>query len=95
MKHIVLFKFDKNENKKNIEKILVNTYDKLKNEFNVIEDYEFNLNCLENANNMDLILFVDLGEDYKLETYINHPQHQVFLKEFKEAGLCDKAVIDV
>lgn len=95
MKHIVLFKFKRNENKKNLSKILTVTYEKLKNEFNVIKNYEFKLNCLKNTDNMDIILFVDLGDDYVLEDYIKHPAHQEFLKEFKAEGLIDKAVIDI
>lgn len=95
MKHIVLFKFLKNNELEKLGKILNNTYFKLKNEYNVIKDYSYSLNVLENDVNMHLILFVDLENESSLPTYINHPLHQEFLVQFKEAGLCDKAVIDI
>lgn len=95
MKHIVLFKFEGNKNYENLSKILSGTYEKLKNEFNVIKNYEFKVNCLENEANMDIILFVDLGNDYSLKEYIEHPEHQNFIKKFKAEGLCGKSVIDI
>lgn len=95
MKHIVLFKFERNKNYKKLSKILTGTYDKLKNEYNVIKNYEFKVNCLENEANMDIILFVDLGNDYILKDYIDHPVHQEFINSFKNEGLSSKSVIDV
>ncbi len=95
MKHIVLFKFEKNKNYEKLSNILTCTYNKLKNEYNVIKNYEFKVNCLENEANMDLILFVDLGEDCPLKDYIDHPIHQDFITSFKNEGLCSKAVIDI
>lgn len=95
MKHIVLFKFERNENYEKLSKVLTGTYDKLKNECNVIKNYEFKVNCLENEANMDIILFVDLGDTYVLKDYIDHPVHQEFIKTFKAEGLCGKSAIDI
>ena len=44
---------------------------------------------------MDIILFVDLGNDYVLKDYIDHPVHQEFINAFKNEGLSSKSVIDV
>ncbi|SEN69197.1 Dabb family protein [Peptostreptococcus russellii] len=95
MKHIVLFKFERNKNYEKLSKILTGTYDKLEKECNVIKNYEFKVNCLENEANMDIILFVDLGNDYMLKDYIDHPVHQEFINAFKNEGLSSKSVIDV
>lgn len=95
MKHIVLFKFLKNNNVDFICNILDKTYYKLKNEYNVIENYSFSKNILDKDANMDIILFVELKDENSLDSYINHPEHIKFLSEFKANGLCDKAVIDV
>ena len=95
MKHIVLFKFERNENLKKLSKILVSTYEKLKNEFNVIKDYEFKVNCMDIEANMDIILFVDLGDSYVLGDYINHPVHKEFVATLKAEGLIAKTAIDV
>ena len=95
MKHIVLFKFKRNENYKKLSNILTDTYDKLKNEYNVIKNYEFKMNCLKNEASMDIILFVDLGDNYALKDYIDHPVHQEFINSFKNKGLLSKSVIDV
>lgn len=95
MKHIVLFKFKRNENLKKISKILIDTYDELKNKHNVIKSYEFKVNCMDLEANMDIILFVDLGDSYVLENYINHPVHKDFVATLKEEGLTSKSAIDV
>ena len=95
MTHIVLFKFLQNDNKEILIKILNETYIKLRDEFNVIEDYSFKANILDNSDNMDFILFVNLRNKEDLSAYINHPVHKEFLQKFKEYGLCGKSVIDV
>lgn len=94
MKHIVLFKFEKKEFNL-MSKLIVETYEKLKNEHKVIEGYDFKLNCVNKDINMDLILFVELKSEDSLPKYINHSDHKIFLDELSKFGISEKAVIDV
>ena len=44
---------------------------------------------------MNIIIFVDLGYNYVLKDYIDHPVHQELINSFKNKDLLSKSVIDV
>lgn len=95
MKHIVLFKFDQKIDNVVVGKLFEDTYNNLKNTHKVINDYSFKFNCLDNENNMDLILFVSIENHQGLGAYLMHEDHQDLLKKVKNLGLIDKSVIDI
>ncbi|WP_101772895.1 Dabb family protein [Peptostreptococcus faecalis] len=95
MTHIVLFKFKEKIEDSILSNTVVKTYDLLKNEHKVIKDYKYNLNVMDIDANMDLILFVDLGDNLPLENYINHPEHKIFLENIKKLEPISKSVIDI
>lgn len=95
MKHIVLFKFETDIEKNVVENLFKETYDSLKNEFKVVENYELFFNCLKKDSNEDLALFVYLNKKEDLDAYIMHEKHQEFLKKTKSLGVIKKSVIDI
>jgi|SRR3712207_4016438 len=95
MQHVVMLKFDKRQDESILAPIINRVYDQLRDEFKVIENYKYHINCLEIDANMDLVLFVDIAQADKLGDYIHHPSHVEFLNDMKNLGLCSKAAIDI
>jgi len=83
VKHLVLFKFEKNYMSQELLMKAEEVFFLLKKELpDDITEVEVHENCVARDMNLELIVLMTLAGEESLDTYLNHPLHVALVKEW-------------
>ncbi|MGI6143208.1 MAG: Dabb family protein [bacterium] len=84
MTHYVLLKFQPNYLNKDIFEYINNTFQRIKEQIQNIENVNVYMNCVERDSNMDIMIEMDLADEDTLYTYLEHELHRAFVSVVDE-----------